>query len=144
MTGTAGNLSMFRSFHRNLPFSTRGRFDEALHIFHSLPGHYLGGQWTLLRGHMLLNELKAHLLAKKAQDELRSRSAIELLACSVLVGRDQDAFDILIPLEPDVLSPDFDDLHPIHHLLGELSASQCVQRPSGEQINIPPSAVCST
>jgi hypothetical protein len=123
---------MFRAFHRNFPHSVRQKFDEALPNFHSLSAHYLGSQWTLLRGHMLLSEVEAHFLSGEPQDEARSRSAIELLACSALVGHDHDASNILITPKS---SHDFDELRPIHPLLKEFSVSQRTQGMLGEQID---------
>lgn len=82
---------------------------------------------------MLLNKLNAHIMCSKPQDEEWSRSAIELLACSVLVGHDRHASGTLITSDSansNVNLGDLDGYHTIHHLLSESSA---IQHPTGTQ-----------
>ena len=87
---------------------------------------------------MLLSKLNAHIMAGKRQDEEWSGSAIELLACSVLVGHDHHASGTLITSDSancNVGLGDLDGYRMVHHLLSESSAIQHPRGISGAKID---------
>lgn len=57
-------------------------------MFDSLPAHYSGTHWTLLRGYMLLNALRTHSLAENPKDGAWLLSTLDLLACCIYISQD--------------------------------------------------------